>query len=72
MKETEMNAQTTRRIDADRTLALLDRLDPSWHEPCTVDGCRHCAPSATRRPVSGSQPGAAPTKPRRMTHSKAA
>lgn len=67
-----MNAQTTRRIDTARTLALLDRLDPSWHEPCNVEGCRHCAASATRRPVSGSQRRVAPEKPRRMTHSKAA
>ncbi len=54
-----MNTLTTSRIDTDRALALLERLDPSWREPCTVQGCAHHrfesgttpAPNSTRSPA---------------------
>ena len=54
-----MNTQTTAPIDTDRALALVERLDSSWREPCTVEDCAHHqfesdttpAPNTGRSPV---------------------
>jgi hypothetical protein len=53
-----MNTHTTSRIDTDRTRALLERLDPSWREPCTVQGCahHHCDSGAAGPPNTLSSP----------------
>lgn len=51
-----MNATHDNTIGLDHVTRLLDRLDPTLHEPCGVEGCTHRhvthttpAPPAQRR-----------------------
>lgn len=65
-----MNTRTTSRIDTNHALALLDRLDPSWRETCTVEGCAHHRHEAAR--TSTSDRPLPHRSQRRISQSKAA